>query len=85
MIPGFCSAYVDNDNFRHLYFFQGINEDGKPIYNYIDLSNIDFKYDEDKHLDGSIDYKFYDKTIIKIKCKLVKYNSSYDIIIVEYE
>ena len=45
-----------------------------PIYNDIDLSNINFKYDEIINIDGSKDYKFYDKNIIRLRCKLITKN-----------
>ena len=42
MIPGFVSAYKDNDKFVHLYFFPGIDEQNMPIYKDIDLSNKNY-------------------------------------------
>lgn len=85
MIPGFCSAYIDKDNYRHLYFFSGINELGESIYNNIDLSNYDNQYIITQNSDGSIDYKFYDKHIIKITCKLVDKNNNVNTIILNFE
>lgn len=75
MIPGFVINYVDNSNFKHLYFFPGIDDKDKSIYNNIDLSNCTFKYDKLINKDNSIDYKFYDKHIKKIICKLVSQNN----------
>ena len=76
MIPGFCSAYIDKNDYRHLYFFRGIDEHGESIYNNIDLSNYDDQYVINENSDGSIDYKFYDKHIVKIICKLVDKNNN---------
>ena len=74
MIPGFVTAYKDKEKFIHLYFFKGLGDDDLPIYNDIDLSNINFKYDEIINIDGSKDYKFYDKNIIRLRCKLITKN-----------
>ena len=71
MIPGFVTAYRDDDNYVHLYFFPGIDDDDKPIYRNIDLSHITIKYDINKQTDEGIDYKFYDKNIIRLHCKLL--------------
>lgn len=85
MIPGFASVYIDKDNFKHLYFFKGIDDDDKPIYYNIDLSNYSLKYDKVINSDESIDYKFYDKSIIKITCKLFKLNEDIDILELNYK
>jgi hypothetical protein len=75
MIPGFIINYIDNDKFKHLYFFPGIDDKGESIYNNIDLSNYALRYDKLINKDNSIDYKFYDKHIRKIICKLVTQNN----------
>ena len=75
MIPGFIINYIDNDKFKHLYFFPGIDDNGESIYNNIDLSNYALRYDKLINKDNSIDYKFYDKHIRKIICKLVTQNN----------
>ena len=85
MIPGFITNYIDKENYRHLYFFNGIDDNDKQIYNNIDLSLYHSQYELNQHEDGSIDFKFFDENIIKIKCKLVKYDNSYDIIVLNYE
>ena len=84
MIPGFVSNYIDKDQYRHLYFFSGIDDQEKNIYNCIDLSLFNNQYNYIKNIDGSIDYKFFDKNIIKITCKLVKQDNTFDIVILNY-
>jgi len=71
MIPGFVTAYRDNKEFVHLYFYPGLDDHNRPIYRDIDLSHIDIKYDAKKHIDNAVDYKFYNKNIIKLHCKLL--------------
>lgn len=78
MLPGFVTAYRDNENFVHLYFYQGL-KDGKPIYANIDLSKIGQKYTTEKHIDKSVDFKFFEKRIIKLNCKLIFENSGEEI------
>lgn len=73
MFPGFVNIYKDENEFIHLYFFSGIDEDEHPIYKNIDLSKIPFKY-SCKENEGSFDYKFENKTIVKINCELVPIN-----------
>jgi len=75
MIPGFVTNYIDKEQYKHLYFFPGLDDNEKTIYNVIDLSHYTGKYDMLKNIDGSIDYKFYDKHISKIICKLVNKNN----------
>lgn len=84
MIPGFCSAYIDKDNYRHLYFFRGIDDMNESIYNSIDLSNYNNQYMYYENIDGSIDYKFYDKKIVKIICKLVDRNNNVNLEILNF-
>ncbi|MBO5003775.1 MAG: hypothetical protein J6D03_00610 [Clostridia bacterium] len=72
MFPGFVSIYRDDEEFIHLYFFPGIDKYGKQIYRSLDLSNIEFDYKFSKNTDdNAIDYKFLEKNIVKIKCKLI--------------
>lgn len=70
MFPGFVYMYRDKEDFIHLYFFNGIDDNDKPIYKDIDFSDIPFKYTCDKQSDFIKDYKFRNKTIIQINCKL---------------
>lgn len=81
MIPGFVTAYKDNNDFVHLYFFPGIDVQNRPIYKDIDLSHCKFRFTKSKYLDSAIDYKFYDKRIYKLTCKLLDYNNNETIII----
>lgn len=76
MIPGFVSIYIDKDNYKHLYFYPGIDENNEYIYRNIDWSDYSLKMDVINNEDGSIDYKFYDKSIIRIKCKLIDNNNN---------
>lgn len=71
MFPGFVSIYKDTEDYVHLYFFPGIDKYNKPIFRSMDLSNTEFDYKCTKNSDNSIDYKFQEKNIIKIKCKLI--------------
>lgn len=85
MIPGFVTNYIDKNNYKHLYFFQGIDDNNKSIYNNIDLDLINVKYEYSKNIDGSIDYKFYDRSIIKIICKLIDRSNKETLIILKYK
>ena len=85
MFPGFAVNYIDKNNYKHLYFFRGIDDNDEPIYNNIDLSNYDDRYIFTENLDGSIDYKFYDKSIVKIICKLVDKNNDSNLVILKFK
>lgn len=85
MIPGFIANYIDKDKYRHLYFFKGIDDNDKKIYNNIDLSEYKEEYDYIENIDGSIDYKFFNRNIVKITCKLVKQDNTYDIVVLNYK
>ena len=71
MIPGFVTIYKDNNGYVHLYFYQGIDDDETPIYRDIDMSNINADYDISINEDKSKDFKFFNKHIVKIHCKLI--------------
>lgn len=71
MFPGFVSSYRDINNNVHLFFYPGLDDNNRPIYKEIDLSECPYKYKEIKFLDNSIDYEFYNKNITKLVCKLV--------------
>ena len=74
MFPGFVTAYKDNNQYIHLYFFPGLDDHNRPIFREMDLKNIKFKYEQRKNLDNSVDYKFYNKNIIRLNCKLLDLN-----------
>ena len=57
MFPGFVSLYK-RDGKSHLLFFSGIDDQGKPIYMSLDMTNIDSDYTFVKNSDKSIDYTF---------------------------
>ena len=78
MIPGFVTIYIDKDNYKHLYFYPGINDDDQSIYNNIDTSSYTLKMDKKVNVDNSVDYKFFDKNISKITCCLIDlYNNKH--------
>lgn len=79
MFPGFVNMYKDNDGFIHLYFFNGIDDDNENIYCDINLSNISFSYTSTVLNNGAIDYKFNNKSIVKINCTLVQKNKDKEI------
>lgn len=72
MFPGFVYMYKDTDDFIHLYFYAGFTEKGTKIYKDIDLANLPFQYEIVNSSEFVKDYKFLNKTIIKIKCQLVE-------------
>jgi hypothetical protein len=72
MFPGFIYMYKDNNEYIHLFFFKGINEDYNFIYKDLDLSKLSINYTETKINDYTFDYQFDNKTIKKIVCNLVK-------------
>ena len=57
MFPGFVSLYKRDDK-SHLFFFTCIDDQGKPIYMSLDMTNIDSDYTFVKNSDKSIDYTF---------------------------
>ena len=78
MIPGFITAYKDKEQWVHLYFYPGVSEQGRPIYMDVDISDVMIRYSIQKHIDNSVDYKFYNKSIVKIYCKLI--TSDYNVV-----
>lgn len=72
MFPGFVYMYKDDESYVHLYFFAGFSEEGKQIYKNIDLKSVPFDYELILDSEFAKDYKFLNKTIIKIKCELVE-------------
>ncbi len=85
MIPGFVTIYIDKDDYKHLYFYPGIDNDGENIYHPIDWSDYSFKIDITNNEDGSIDYKFYDKSIIRITCKLIDNKDNKKVEVLNFE
>lgn len=71
MVNGFVNMSKDKDDFVHLFFYPGVDDDDKPIYRNMDLSNIPFKYSYTINSDSSIDYKFDNKNICRLHCTLV--------------
>lgn len=72
MFPGFISIYKDNDKRVHVYFFQGIGDNNKPIYRPLDLSHIKEEYKFNELEDGAIDYIFTNPFLSSVSCKLVE-------------
>ena len=85
MIPGFVTIYIDKDNYKHLYFYPGIDNDDQFIYHNIDWSDSTLKMDSIYNEDGSIDYKFYDKSIIRITCTLIDNKDNKHIEVLEFK
>lgn len=85
MIPGFVTIYKDKDNYKHLYFYPGINDDDQSIYNDIDTSSYKLKIDKNVNADNSVDYKFYDKNISKITCCLIDNNNNRHIEVLNFK
>lgn len=70
MFPGFVSLYKRDDK-SHLFFFPGLDDNGKPIYMSLDMSNINADYSFVKNSDKSIDYTF-DKEVSKVTANLIQ-------------
>lgn len=82
MLPGFITLYKDNDEFVHLYFFQGLTDEERPYYNKLDLPNDKYKYKLIRNKDNSVEYIFENKKIKSMTCNLVTYDSkNYNIIL----
>lgn len=69
--PGFVSAYRDNLNKTHIYFFRGISENDKPIYRPLDFVNVDIDYKFTTLSDKAVDYVF-ESNIKSVTCKLIE-------------
>lgn len=85
MIPGFVTIYTDKDKYKHLYFYPGLSDNDDPIYRNIELPDCQLKYDKIINEDFSIDYKFYERKIIKIICHLVKLNNDTDVFVLNFK
>ena len=73
MFPGFVSIYKDKDNYVNLYFYPGYTDANFEIYRPIELTN-EYEYVKNINDDNSIIYKFINKKIKKIKCKLISFD-----------
>lgn len=71
MFPGYVSIFKDTNDFIHLYFFPGIDDENNLFYRDLDLSNIEIRYKEIKNPDESKEYIFENKHITKIVCNLI--------------
>jgi len=71
MFPGYVTIYKDKDEFIHLYFYPGLDINENFYYRDLDLSNCQIKYNESINKDGSKEYVFENKNIIRIVCKLI--------------
>lgn len=75
LFPGFVTYFIDERGYLHLYFFPGIDNYNSLYYNKLDLNSKNISYKQINNHDGSIEYIFKTKNIIKINCKLIsKYN-----------
>jgi hypothetical protein len=79
MFPGFVNMYKDEENYIHLYFFPGLTDDNLPLYKDIDLSKVKCAYTCEIQNNYVKDYKFDNKSIIKINCMLVTNNKANNI------
>lgn len=70
MFPGFVSVERDLENRPHLYYFPGIDDEGKPIYKNLDLQSITLEYTYEKYDDGAFEFVF-NSAIKHLECTLV--------------
>ena len=71
MFPGYVTTFKDKDNFIHLYFYPGLTDNNDFFYRDLDLSNCKVEYTESINKDGSKEYIFKNKNIVRIVCKLI--------------
>lgn len=71
MFPGYVTIFKDSDKFIHLYFYPGIDDNNAFYYRDLDLSNCKVNYKQINNVDGSKEYIFENKNIIRIICKLI--------------
>ena len=76
MFPGYVTIFKDNDNFIHLYFYPGLDNNEFFYYRDLDLTSCNIKYSKIIHKDNSKEYIFEKKNIIKITCKLIDNNGN---------
>lgn len=76
MFPGFVTVFKDKNNNIHLYFFPGIDDDGKTFYRNLDLSKCSCTYTEHETSDIGNEFIFDNKRILKITCKLIDKNGN---------
>ncbi len=75
LFPGFVTLFKDINDKIHLYFYPGIDNFNQYYYNTLDLSDSKVKYRVIHNQDGSSEFIFETKNIIRITCKLIsKYN-----------
>lgn len=71
MFPGYVTIFKDKDEFVHLYFYPGLDNFNNFYYRDLDLTNCQVNYSEIDNEDGSKEYVFDNKNIIRIVCKLI--------------
>lgn len=71
MFPGYVTIYKDIDEFIHLYFYPGIDNEGEFYYRDLDLTGCNVEYREIINDDNSKEYIFINKKIIRVICKLI--------------
>lgn len=74
MFPGYVTIFKDSEEFIHLYFYPGIDDNNLYYYRDLDLNNCNAEYTKLVNEDGSKEYIFNNKKIIKIICKLIDNN-----------
>lgn len=73
MFPPFITLYTNSDNLSEIYFFRGLDNDGKWIYQAFNEENMP-PHTKNINSDGSIIYTFETNEIKQIKCNLVNNN-----------
>lgn len=76
MFPGYVTIFKDNEQFIHLYFYPGIDENDNFYYRDLDLSNCNINFTKNVNNDGSTEYVFENQKILKIVCKLIDNNGN---------
>ncbi|MBQ3415339.1 MAG: hypothetical protein IJH39_08365 [Clostridia bacterium] len=71
MFPGYVTIFKDKGEFVHLYFYPGLDNFNNFYYRDLDLTNCQVSYNEIDNEDGSKEYVFDNKNIIRIVCKLI--------------
>ena len=74
MFPGYVTIFKVNEQFIHLYFYPGIDDNDNFYYRDLDLNNCNINYTKNVNEDGSKEYIFENKKILKIVCKLIDFN-----------
>lgn len=83
MFPGFATLFKDDEKKIHLFFYNGLDENLEPTYKDLDLPKTGLAYEQIDNADGSKEYIFKRKDILKMRCKLIKKDGTYDLVELE--